>query len=276
MHISTGPEPILLTRGQIGSRLVPDPIPTAPYVPPTNKDLEILFQPKFDEYFDPPCIERPILPALVVQVPVATPSSTKINQDELVSKPDCVVIIALKWIYKVKLDEYGDVFKNKESLVAKGYRQEECIDFKESFKPVAWIEAIKIFIGNAASKNMIVYQMDVKTAFLRDELKENIYVSQPEGFVYPDHPTNVYHLKKALYGLKHDPRACHNTLSRFLLDNKFSKGVVDPTLFTRKIGKHILLVQIYVDDILFASIDPKACDIFSNKISLKFQMSMMR
>ncbi|GKA61351.1 retrovirus-related pol polyprotein from transposon TNT 1-94 [Tanacetum coccineum] len=135
-----------------------------------------------------------------------------------------------------------------QGLVAKGYRQEEGIDFEESFAPIARIEAIIIFIANAASKNMTIYQMDVKTTFLNGELKEEIYVCQPEGFVNPDHPTHVYCLKKALYGLKQAPRAWYDTLSRFLLDNKFSKGAVDPTLFTRKIGKHILLVQIYVDD----------------------------
>ncbi|GJU13782.1 retrovirus-related pol polyprotein from transposon TNT 1-94 [Tanacetum coccineum] len=101
------------------------------------------------------------------------------------------MIIALKWIYKVKLDEYGDVLKNKAQLVAKGYRQEEGIDFEESFAPVAQIEAIKIFIANSASKNMIIYQMDVKTAFLNDGLKEEVYVSQLEGFVDPDHPTSL-------------------------------------------------------------------------------------
>ncbi|GKB15801.1 retrovirus-related pol polyprotein from transposon TNT 1-94 [Tanacetum coccineum] len=194
---------------------------------------------------------------------------------ELVPQPDCVMIIALKWIYKVKLDEYGDVLKNKARLVAKGYRQEEGIAFEESFAPVACVEAIRIFIANAASKNMIIYQMDVKTAFLNGELKKEVYVSQPEGFVDPDHPTHVYRLKKALYGLKQASWAWYDTLSRFLLDNKFSKGVVDPTLFTRKTGKHILLVQIYVDDIIFASTDPKACDIFSKEMSSKFQMSMM-
>ncbi|GJU98063.1 retrovirus-related pol polyprotein from transposon TNT 1-94 [Tanacetum coccineum] len=194
---------------------------------------------------------------------------------ELVPRPDCVMIIALKWIYKVKLDEYGDVLKNKARLVAKGYRQEEGIDFEESFAPVARIEAIRIFIANIASKNMIIYQMNVKTAFLNGEFKEEVYVSQPEGFVDPDHPTHVYRLKNALYGLKQAPRAWYDTLSRFLLDNKFSKGAVDPTLFTQRTCKHILLVQIYVDDIIFASTDPKACDIFSNETSSKFQMSMM-
>nr|GFC30701.1 retrovirus-related Pol polyprotein from transposon TNT 1-94 [Tanacetum cinerariifolium] len=122
---------------------------------------------------------------------------------------------------------------NKARLVAKGYRQEEGIDFEESFAPVARIEAIHIFIANAASRNMIVYQMDVKTAFLNGELKEKVYVSQPEGFVDPDHPTHVYRLKKALYGLKQAPRAWYDTLSIFLQDNNFSKGAVDPTLFTR-------------------------------------------
>nr|GFB61041.1 retrovirus-related Pol polyprotein from transposon TNT 1-94 [Tanacetum cinerariifolium] len=95
---------------------------------------------------------------------------------ELVPQPDCVMIIALKWIYKVKLDEYGDILKNKARLVAKGYRQEEGIDFEESFAPVARIKAIRIFIANAASKNMTIYQMDVKTAFLNGELKEEVYV----------------------------------------------------------------------------------------------------
>ncbi|GJZ61865.1 retrovirus-related pol polyprotein from transposon TNT 1-94 [Tanacetum coccineum] len=122
---------------------------------------------------------------------------------------------------------------------------------------------------------VLVQLYDVKTAFLNGELKEEVYISQPEGFVDPDHPTHVYRLKKALYGLKQAPRAWYDTLSRFLLDNKFSKGAVDPTLFTRKTGKHILLVQIYVDDIIFASTDPKACDTFSNETSSKFQMSMM-
>nr|GFB84840.1 retrovirus-related Pol polyprotein from transposon TNT 1-94 [Tanacetum cinerariifolium] len=122
-----------------------------------------------------------------------------------------------------------DRLQNKARLAA--YRQEEGIDFEESFASVAHIEAIKIFIENAA-KNMIIYQMDVKTAFLNGELEEEVYVSQPEGFVDPDHPIHVYRLKKALYGLKQAPRAWYNTLSRFLLDNKLSKGVVDPTLFT--------------------------------------------
>nr|GEW94676.1 retrotransposon protein, putative, unclassified [Tanacetum cinerariifolium] len=106
-------------------------------------------------------------------------------------------------------------------------------------------------------------------------INEEVYVSQPEGFVDPDHPTYFCRLKKAMYGLKQAPRAWYDTLSRFLLDNKFYKGAVDPTLFTQKTGKHILLVQIYIDDIIFALTDPKACDIFSTEMISIFQMSMM-
>ncbi|GJS85173.1 retrovirus-related pol polyprotein from transposon TNT 1-94 [Tanacetum coccineum] len=144
---------------------------------------------------------------------------------------------------RIQLDEYGDVLKNKAQLVAKGYRQEECIDFEESFASVARIEAIRIFIANAASKNMIIYQIDVKTAFLNGELKEEVYVSQPKGFIDPDHPTHVYRLKKALYGLKQAPRAWYNTLSRFLLDNKFSNGVVDPTYQAKPTKKHLEAIK---------------------------------
>nr|GEU74990.1 hypothetical protein [Tanacetum cinerariifolium] len=176
---------------------------------------------------------------------------------------------------QVKLDEYGDVLKNKARLVAKGYSQKEGIDFEESLAPVAILKAIRIFIANATSKNMTVYQMDVKTVFLNGELKEEVYVSQPECFIDPNHPKHIYRLKKALYGLKQAPRAWYDTLSRFLLANEFSKGVVDPTLFIRNTGKHTLHVQIYVDDIIFASVDPKDCDHFSKEMSTKFKMLMM-
>ncbi|GJU87582.1 reverse transcriptase domain-containing protein [Tanacetum coccineum] len=117
------------------------------------------------------------------------------------------MLIKLKWIYKVKTDEFGEVLKNKARLVTQEFRQEEGIDFKESFALVARIEAIRIFVANAANKNMMIFQMDVKTAFLNSELKEEVYVSQPEGFVDQDNPSHVYNLKKALYGLKQAPRA---------------------------------------------------------------------
>ncbi|GKA46388.1 retrovirus-related pol polyprotein from transposon TNT 1-94 [Tanacetum coccineum] len=313
VHSSPGPVHNLLTPGPISSGLVSNSPPAAPYVPPTNKELEILFQPMFDEYFETSTVDRLVPPAPAAQAPVnptgplvsipidqeapsrshspssldhqsssvhqgvAAEHSFEVNpfaaddlepfvnvfapdhnseasssgqlatdalwcfynsvlskvepknfksaiiedywfqamQDEihefdrldvweLVLPPDCVMIIALKCIYKVKLDEYGDVLKNKARLVAKGYRQEEGLDFEESFASVARLEAIRIFLANAASKNMIVIKW------------------------------------------RHPER-----------------------------GKHTLPVQIYVDDIIFALTDPKDCDHFSNEMSSKFQMSMM-
>nr|GEV31689.1 integrase, catalytic region, zinc finger, CCHC-type, peptidase aspartic, catalytic [Tanacetum cinerariifolium]GEW63060.1 integrase, catalytic region, zinc finger, CCHC-type, peptidase aspartic, catalytic [Tanacetum cinerariifolium] len=142
---------------------------------------------------------------------------------ELVPCPDKVLLIKLKWIYKVKTDEFGGVLKNKARLVAQGFRQEKGIDFKESFAPDARIEAIRIFVANAAHKYMTIFQMDVKTEFLNGEIKEEVYVSQPEGFVDQDNPLQVYMLKKALYGLKQAPRAWYDMLSSFLISQHLSK-----------------------------------------------------
>ncbi|GJX83304.1 retrovirus-related pol polyprotein from transposon TNT 1-94 [Tanacetum coccineum] len=164
---------------------------------------------------------------------------------ELVPCPDKVMLIKLKWIYKVKTDEFGGVLKNKARLVAQGFRQEEGINFEESFTPVTRIEAIRIFVANAANKNMTIFQMDVKTAFLNGELKEEVYVSQPEGFVDQDNPSHVYKLKKAPYGLKQAPHVWYHMLSSFLISQHFSKGTVDPTLFTRKARNDLLLLTDY-------------------------------
>ncbi|GJU96427.1 retrovirus-related pol polyprotein from transposon TNT 1-94 [Tanacetum coccineum] len=185
------------------------------------------------------------------------------------------MVITFKWIYKVKLDELGGILKNKARLVARGYRQEEGIDFEESFALVARLEAIRIFLAFAAHMNMVVYQMDVKTAFLNGNLREEVYVSQPDGFVDPDNPNHVYKLKKALYGLKQAPRAWYDMLSSFLISQDFSKGLVDPTLFIHKEGKELLLVQVYVNDIIFAASTPELCDLFAKIMCSKFKMSMM-
>ncbi|GKD48506.1 retrovirus-related pol polyprotein from transposon TNT 1-94 [Tanacetum coccineum] len=116
-----------------------------------------------------------------------------------------------------------------------GYRKEEGINFEESFAPVARIQAIRIFIANDANKNMTIYQMDVKIAFLNGKLCEVVYFSQLEGFVDQDKPNHVYRLKRAPYGLKQALRTWYDMLSSFLLSPEFSKGVVDPTLFTKKV-----------------------------------------
>nr|GEW42448.1 retrotransposon protein, putative, unclassified [Tanacetum cinerariifolium] len=170
------------------------------------------------------------------------PSSQEQEHSPIISQ-DNVFLIKLKWIYKVKTNESGEVLKNKARLVAQGFRQEEDIDFEESFAPVARKEAIRIFVANVAHKNITIYQMDVKTNFLNGELKEEVYVSQPEGFVDQDNPSHVYKLKKALYGLKQAPRAWYDMLSSFLISQQFSKGVVDPSLFTRHAGNDLLLAK---------------------------------
>ncbi|GJW23415.1 retrovirus-related pol polyprotein from transposon TNT 1-94 [Tanacetum coccineum] len=159
--------------------------------------------------------------------------------------------------------------------IASGLKQEEGIDFEESFAPVARLEAVRMFIAYAAHKNITIFQMDVKTAFLNGPLKEEVYVSQPEGFIDPEFPDHVYRLKKALYGLKQAPRAWYDKLSSFLIEHGFTKGIIDPTLFTRRHGGDILLVQVYVDDIIFGSTNPDFSKRFANLMKNNFEMSIM-
>ncbi|GJZ17085.1 retrovirus-related pol polyprotein from transposon TNT 1-94 [Tanacetum coccineum] len=172
-------------------------------------------------------------------------------------------------------DEDQTVIRNKARLVAKGYAQEDGIGFKESFAPIARLEAVRIFIAYAAHKSFPIYQMDVKTTFLNGLLKEDVYVAQPDGFVDPDHPEKVYHLRKALYGLKQAPRVWYDELSNFLMSKGFTKGTIDPTLFTIRYEEDILLVQIYVDDIIFGSTNPKFSKRFKKLMHSRFEMSLM-
>ncbi|GJX71902.1 retrovirus-related pol polyprotein from transposon TNT 1-94 [Tanacetum coccineum] len=156
-----------------------------------------------------------------------------------------------------------------------GYAQEEGNDFEESFALVARLEAVWIFVAYAAHKYFPIYQMDVKTAFLNGPLKEEVYVAQPDGFVDPYHPKKVYLLRKALYGLKQAPKAWYDELSDFLISKGFTKGTIDPTLFMIRYGEDILLVQIYVDDIIFGSTNPKFSKRFEKLIHSRFEMSLM-
>ncbi|GJV14727.1 copia protein [Tanacetum coccineum] len=142
---------------------------------------------------------------------------------ELVPRLEGKNIIALKWLWKNKCDAENIVVRNKTRLVAKGYKQEEGIDFEESFARVAHLEAIRMFIAYVAHKNITIFQMDVKTAFLNGLLKEEVYVSQTEGFIDPEFPDHVYRLKKTLYGLKQAPRSWYDKLSSFLIEHGFTK-----------------------------------------------------
>nr|GEV84656.1 retrovirus-related Pol polyprotein from transposon TNT 1-94 [Tanacetum cinerariifolium] len=241
---NSGPGLHVMTPATPSTGLVSNPGSQQPCIQPNRDDWDHLFQPMFDEYFNPPIID-------VTPVQEATAPRTEV----LANSPVSISI--------------------SQDAPSTRFRQEEGIDFEESFAPVARIEAIRIFIANAAHKNMTIYQMDVKTDFLNGELKEEVYVSQPEGFVDHDNHEHVYKLKKALYGLKQAPRVWYDMLSSFFISQQFSKGAVDPILFTRHVENDLLLVQIYVDDIIFASTNIDMCNEFTNQMANKFKMSMM-
>ncbi|GJS13089.1 putative ribonuclease H-like domain-containing protein [Tanacetum coccineum] len=164
-----------------------------------------------------------------------------------------------------KKDERGIVIRNKARLVSQGYTQEEGIDYDEVFAPVARIEAIRLFLAYASFKDFMVYQMDVKSTFLYGKIKKEVYVCQPPGFEDPDFPDKVYKVEKALYGLHQAPRAWYETLSTYMLDNGFQRGKINKTLFIRRHKGDILLVQVYVDDIIFGSTNKKLSIAFENQ-----------
>nr|GEV64291.1 retrovirus-related Pol polyprotein from transposon TNT 1-94 [Tanacetum cinerariifolium] len=181
-------------------------------------------------------------------------------------------VIKTKWIFKNKKDESSLVIQNKARLVAVGYSQQKGIDYDETFAPVARIEAISLFLAYAAHKDFTVFQMDVKIMFLNRILKEEVYVGQPLGFVNKQYLDHVYALDKALYGLKQGPRAWYDVLSQFLIESSFQKGSIDTTLFIKKKGKHIMLIQMYVDGIIFGSMNPKYYTKFSELMVKRLEM----
>nr|GEW51278.1 hypothetical protein [Tanacetum cinerariifolium] len=183
--------------------------------------------------------------------------------------------IGTKWVYRNKKDKKGIVIRNKARLVAQGHTQEEGIDYKEVFVPVARIKAIRLFLAYASFMGFLVYQMDVKSVFLYGTIEEEVYVCQPSGFEDLDHPDKVYKVIKALYGLHQAPRAWYETLATYLLENGFQIGTIDQTLFIKKQKGDILLVQIYVDDIIFGAINKDLCKLFKKLMKDKFQMSSM-
>ncbi|GJR00125.1 putative ribonuclease H-like domain-containing protein [Tanacetum coccineum] len=198
-----------------------------------------------------------------------------LNVWTLVDLPRDKWAIGTKWVFRNKKDERGIVVKNKARLVAQGHTQEEGIDYDEVFAPVARIEAIRLFLAYASFKDFVVYQMDVKSAFLYGKIEEEVYVCQPPGFEDPHFPDKVYKVEKALYGLHQAPRAWYETLSIYLLDNGFHRGQIDKTLFIKRHKHDILLVQVYVDDIIFRLTKKQMSNEFETLMHSKFQMSSM-
>nr|GEX78609.1 retrovirus-related Pol polyprotein from transposon TNT 1-94 [Tanacetum cinerariifolium] len=282
-------EPALyeMTPAIISSRLVPNPPPSTPFVPPSKTKWDILLQPLFDELLNPSTsvdLPAPEVIALITKivalepaVSTGLPSSTTVDYDapstiDSQTTPEIqspvipndaeednhdldIAHMNNDPFFGIPIPKNDSEASSSLDVIptivqtATPYSEHE-IDFEESFAPVA---AIRIFIVFAAHMNMVVYQMDVKTTFLNDILCEEVYVSQPDGFVDQDNSNHVYRLKKALYGLKQAPRAWYNLLSTFLLSQEFSKGTMDPTPFIRRQGKDILLVAKILDEVLLIS-----------------------
>ncbi|GKC07017.1 retrovirus-related pol polyprotein from transposon TNT 1-94 [Tanacetum coccineum] len=192
---------------------------------------------------------------------------------ELVLLPISQFVIGTKWVFR--LDENGIISRNKARLVAQGYNQQEGIDYDETYAPVARLESIRILLAIACANDFKLYQMDVKISFLNGFINEEVYVAQPPGFIDFQKPNYVYKLKKALYGLKQAPKAWYDRLKAFLIKHKYSMGMVDNTLFTKKSKSHLIIVQIYVDDIIFGSTSQNLCDDFAKIMHDEFEMSMM-
>nr|GEU32018.1 retrovirus-related Pol polyprotein from transposon TNT 1-94 [Tanacetum cinerariifolium] len=239
---------------------------------PTDGELDLLFKAMYDDYISgQPSTAPRIVPVAQAHQILSTiepknvkeamtdPAWIESMQEDLlqfkrldvwvlVHAPDNITPLTLKWLLKNNHDEEKTVIRNKSRLVVRGYRQEEGIDFEESFTLVARMEAIRIFLAFAAHKSFTVFQMDVKTAFLHGTLKEDVYQA---------------------------PRAWYNELSTLLLQSHFFKGTTNPMLFIRRFVDDILVVQVYVDDIIFGSIHPKYTQIFFDLMKSRFEMSMM-
>lgn len=183
-------------------------------------------------------------------------------------------VIETKWIFKNKQYEHGTIIRNKARLVAQGYSQVEGLDFDETFAPVTRLESIRILLAYAAFSGFTLHQMDVKSAFLNGPLQEEVYVSQPPGFVDPNHKDYVYKLHKALYDLKQAPRAWYDHFKKFLIDDGFVRGLIDPTLFTKREKGDLILCQIYVDNIIFGSPNIHLCRKFAASMTENFEMSL--
>ncbi|GJW67467.1 retrovirus-related pol polyprotein from transposon TNT 1-94 [Tanacetum coccineum] len=276
-----------------------DPVPLRTNVVPTREKtdssqqgLEFLFSPLLEEYYNP-------THGLAEENNNDQAPNASFHQDDFFN-PFCTRVqeigeSSVQEIEQVRGNSNHAEFKQDNSLpqiiiVYVSLAHSEYCRIKEhegGNADSAWIEAMQEelnqfdrelklgFVAHAAHKSFPIYQMDVKTAFLNGPLKEEVYVAQPEGFVDPDHPEKVYLLRKALYGLKQAPRAWYDELSNFLMSKGFTKGTIDPTLFKIKYGEDILLVQIYVDDIIFGSTNPKYSKRFEKLMHSRFEMSLM-
>ena len=191
----------------------------------------------------------------------------------LVDRPKHRKVIGVRWIYKTKLNSDGSINKNKARLVVKGYAQEQGIDYQDTFAPVSRMDTIKLLLMLASQKGWLVWQMDVKSAFLNGTLDEEIYVEQPEGFENESSLNKVYLLKKALYGLKQAPRAWYSKLDEYLSSLGFEKSLNEATLYVKKVGNQMIIISVYVDDLLITGNNDQLIDEFKRNMKSKFEMN---
>ncbi|GJU82352.1 retrovirus-related pol polyprotein from transposon TNT 1-94 [Tanacetum coccineum] len=304
-HSSSGPALHDMTPVTISSGLVPNPPSSTPFIPPSRSEWDLLFQPMFDESLNPPPYVDLQAPEVIAPIPeVVAPEHAKkimilkshiwvndlyfgipileVTSDQSSSSDVIYTIVPPDH----QVSEHNSKWTKDHPLENIIVMQEELHEFErlevwelvpppdkafvitlKVFSPFQ-INAIRIFLAFAAHMNMVVYQIDVKTAFLNGNLWEEVYVSQPDGFVDPDKPNYMYKLKKALLVEHNPPTRGYDMISSFLISNDFSKGSVDPTLFTRREGKELLLVQIYVDDIIFVASTPKLSRELTYKLAI--------
>lgn len=183
--------------------------------------------------------------------------------------------IGLKWVYKLKNDTDGAILKDKARLVAKGYVQKYGVDFEEVFAPVTRLETVRLLLALAAKNGWKIHHLDVKSAFLNGEIQEEVYVTQPEGFVKENEEHKVYKLLKALYGLRQAPRAWYARLNKCLEDLGFTKCPYEHAVYVRREGNESLIVGVYVDDLLITGTCVSNIDRIKKQISKEFDMTNM-
>uniref|UniRef100_A0A251T6N3 Putative zinc finger, CCHC-type n=1 Tax=Helianthus annuus TaxID=4232 RepID=A0A251T6N3_HELAN len=194
---------------------------------------------------------------------------------DLVDPPKNQKPIGVKWIYKTKYDEKGNVDKYKARLVVKGYKQKFGIDYQEVFAPVIRFETVRLVLALAAQNDWYLHQMDVKTAFLNGKLKEQVFIDQPQGYIKPGEETKVCHLKRALYGLKQAPRAWYSRIDTYFIHHNFRKCTYEHTLYIKSTKEGKLVICLYVDDLIIASNSMKLISEFKDEMKKEFEMTDM-
>uniref|UniRef100_A0A2N9FVX2 Integrase catalytic domain-containing protein n=1 Tax=Fagus sylvatica TaxID=28930 RepID=A0A2N9FVX2_FAGSY len=190
----------------------------------------------------------------------------------LVPPPPNHNVVGCKWVYKLKTHSDGSIARYKARLVAKGFHQQQGVDFDETFSPVIKPPTVRMVLSLAVSLNWPLRQLDVSNAFLHGILKEEVYMSQPQGYIDPQHPHYVCKLHKSIYGLKQAPRAWFERFTGQLLQFGFAASTADSSLFIYRTKTTIAYLLLYVDDIVLTSNTPTFLDHLIHHLRLVFDL----